>query len=118
MADITIKSGACYVMFAYDAARTIDLDTAERRIHEATQRQTIKHKKRAPSYFEYQPPPLRVSQDVEPVSFGNYAAQASIDLVVYDFGAVSVIYSVPIQGPMTKLLNLSEDLYDNEHLLS
>lgn len=118
MADLTIKSGACYIMFAYDAARTIDLDTAERRIHEATQRQTIKHKKRAPSYFEYQPPPLRVSQDVEPVSFGNYAAQASIDLVMYDFGAVSVIYSVPIQDPMTKLLNLSEDLYDNEHLRS
>lgn len=67
----TIQSGLYYVMFAYDAARSISLDSAERRIHEATQRQTIKHKKRAPSYFEYQPPPLRVSQDVEPVNLAT-----------------------------------------------
>lgn len=32
----TIQSGLYYVMFAYDAARSISLDSAERRIHEAT----------------------------------------------------------------------------------
>lgn len=115
--ELTIQSGLYYVMFAYDAARSINLDSAERRIHEATQRQTIKHKKRAPSYFEYQPPPLRVSQDVEPVNLGDYRPRASIDLVVYDFGAISVIYAVPIQGPLPNLLGLSEELYDNEYLL-
>jgi hypothetical protein len=116
--DLTIESGLYYLIFAYEAARSIDLDTAERRIQEATQRQTIKHKKRAPNYFKYEPPPLRVSQDVEPVSLGNYTAHASIDLVVYDFGAVSVTYTVPIRGSLANLLNLSEELYDNEHLLS
>jgi hypothetical protein len=116
--ELTIKNGVYYVIFAYDAARSIDLNSAERRIHEATQRQTIKHKKRAPSYFEYQPPPLRVSQDVEPITLGNYRPQASIDLVVYDFGAISVIYALPIQGPLANLLGLSEELHDNEYLLS
>jgi hypothetical protein len=41
-----------------------------------------------------------------------------VDLVLYDFGAVSVIYNIPIQGPLAALLTLSEDLYDNEMLLS
>jgi hypothetical protein len=104
-------------MFAYDAARSIDLNSAEQRIHEATQRQTIKRKKRAPSYFAYQPPPLRVSQDAEPINLGSSTAQAGIELVLYDFGAVSVIYSMPIRGCMANLLDLSEELYDNEHLL-
>jgi hypothetical protein len=116
--DLTIQSGLYYVIFAYDAARSIDLDRAERRIHEATQRQTIKHKKRAPSYFEYQPPPLRVSQDVEPISVGSYRPVASIDLVVYDFGAISVIYTLPIEGALKNLLDLSEELHDNEYLLN
>ena len=41
----------------------------------------------------------------------------TVDLVLYDFGAVSVIYSVPIQGPFAALLALSQELYDNETLV-
>jgi hypothetical protein len=114
----TIQNGTCFVTFAYDAARSINLELAERRVHEATQRQTMPHKRRAPSYFEYQPPPLRVSQDTEPVHVGRFAVRASVDLLVYDFGAVTATYSFPINGPFTDLLQLSEGLYDNETLLS
>jgi hypothetical protein len=113
-----IQNGVCFVLFAYDAARSISLDQAERRIREATQRQTIPHKRRAPSYFEYQPPPLRVNQEPEPVNVAGLAARAGIDLIVYDFGAVAVIYAFPIAGPLPDLLQLSEKLYDNEPLLA
>ncbi|HEY6363967.1 MAG TPA: hypothetical protein VI585_04160 [Candidatus Binatia bacterium] len=116
--DWVIQNGTCFVIFAYDAARSINLELAERRVHEATQRQTMPHKRRAPSYFEYQPPPLRVSQDTEPVHEGRFAARASVDLLVYDFGAVTATYSFPINGPFADLLQLSEGLYDNETLLS
>jgi hypothetical protein len=113
-----IQNGTCFVSFAYDAARSINLELAERRVHEATQRQTMPHKRRAPSYFEYQPPPLRVSQDTEPVQLSRFAARASVDLLVYDFGAVTATYSFPIDGPFADLLELNEALYDNEMLLS
>jgi hypothetical protein len=115
---LSIPKGVCYVLFAYDAARSINLDAAERRIHEATQRQTIQHKRRAPGYFEYQPPPLRLSQDIQPIKIGEFHSHRTVDLVLYDFGAVSVIYNIPIQGPLAALLTLSEDLYDNDMLLS
>jgi hypothetical protein len=75
-----IQNGTCFVIFAYDAARSINLELAERRVHEATQRQTMPHKRRAPSYFEYQPPPLRVSQDTEPVHIDKFPARSSVDL--------------------------------------
>jgi hypothetical protein len=113
-----IQNGTCFVIFAHDAARSINLELAERRVHEATQRQTMPHKRRAPSYFEYQPPPLRVSQDTEPVHVGKFPARSSVDLLLYDFGAVTVTYSFPIAGPFADLLQLSEELYDNELLLS
>ena len=35
-----IQNGTCFVTFAYDAARSINLELAERRVHEATQRQS------------------------------------------------------------------------------
>jgi hypothetical protein len=113
-----IQNGTCFVIFAHDAARSINLELAERRVHEATQRQTMPHKRRAPSYFEYQPPPLRVSQDTEPVHVGKFPARGSVDLLLYDFGAVTVTYSFAIAGPFVDLLQLSEELYDNELLLS
>ena len=118
LATSTIQKGLCYAVFAYDAARSIDIAAAERRTHEESERPTIGHKRRTPSYFEYQPPPLRLSQDAQPIVFGRFATRAGADLTIYDFGAVSVVYTVPIEGPFEDLLSLSEELYDNESLLA
>ena len=112
-----IQSGLCYASFAYDAARSIDLGEAERRIHQATERPTIAHKRRTPSSFEYQPPPVRTAHKIEPFAFGRYSTRSSVDLMIYDFGAVSITYTFMIDGPFENLLTLSEDLYDNEPLL-
>jgi hypothetical protein len=113
-----IQSGSCYVSFAYDAARLINLELADRRIHETTERPTIAHKRRTPSYFEYQPPPLRFSQDAEVLNIGKFTTRPSVDVMIHDFGAVAVIYALPIAGPLEDLLALSEELYDNETLLA
>jgi hypothetical protein len=116
--SLDIQSGACYVIFAYDAARAINLDLADRRIDEATERPTIAHKRRTPSYFEFQPPPLRVNRDGQSFRIGKFATRQSLDIMVYDFGAVAVSYALPIEGSFADLLALSEELYDNELLLA
>lgn len=112
-----IQSGLCYVSFAYDAARSVDLGKAEKRIQQTTERPTIAHKRRTPNYFEYQPAPLRTSRAIDPFAIGRFTTAASVDLMIYDFGAVSVTYALPIEGPFEDLLSLSEELYDNEALL-
>jgi hypothetical protein len=112
-----IQSGLCHVSFAYDAARSIDLGAAELRIHQATERPTIADKRRTPSYFEYQPAPIRTIRKAQPFAVGKLTTRSSIDLMIYDFGAVSVIYTLPIDGPFEDLLFLNEELYDNETLL-
>jgi hypothetical protein len=116
--SLVIETGLCYVSFAYDAARSINLGAAERRIHQTTERPTIAHKRRTPSYFEYQPPPLRTSRNIEPFTVGKFVTRSSADLMIYDFGAISVTYTLTIDGPFEDLLGLSEELYDNEGLLS
>src|SRR5205814_2260224 len=39
-----------------------------------------------------------------------------VEFVLYDFGAVSVSYAIPLQGPLTGLPALSTILYGNEQL--
>ncbi len=113
-----VRQGVCYALFAYDAGLGIDLDQAERRLSMLTQRASIPHKHRAPRYFNYRPPPLRVTHAIEPIAVGALRTAAFVDLVLYDFGAVSVTYQIPLAGPLELLVGLSEDLYDNADLLA
>jgi hypothetical protein len=116
--DLSIAKGTCYLLFAYDIARAIDLDEAERHIAAMKQREALKHRRRAPKYFEYHPPPLRVTLDADPIAIGNYCSGANVDLVLYDFGAVSVAYAIPLIGAFSGLLKLSNDLYEAVQLLA
>jgi hypothetical protein len=116
--DLHIAKGTCYLLFAYDVARAIDLDEAERHVAGMKQRQVSMYSRRAPKYVEYHPPPLRVTQDAAPMTIGNYRSGSGVDLVLYDFGAVSVAYTIPLVGPLSGLLALSHDVYEAAALLT
>src|SRR5437773_3539698 len=116
MVSPIIAQGTGYVLFAYDVAHAFDLAAAETRLASATQRQTVKQKRRAPAFFEYDPAPLRVTEPAEPLAVGAHATAPSVELVLYDFGAVSVSYAIPLEGPLTALPDLSAALYGNEPL--
>ncbi len=118
MSDMEVKKGLCYALFAYEVGLAINLDEAERRITAMKQRSRLKRTRRAPHYFEYRPAPLRVTFEMDPLTFGEFRGGASVDMVLYDFGAVSVIYHIPLEGPFPRLLDLSEALYDNPQLLA
>ncbi len=116
--DPVIKDGVAYVLFAYDVGLSIALDAAEKRVKSMTERTPIKHQRRAPKYFDFQPIPLRVTQVSTPHAVGRFATTPAVETVLYDFGAVCVTYQIPLSGPFSDLLKLSEDLYDNEVLLA
>src|SRR2546427_908457 len=84
-----IAEGTGYVLFAYDAAHAFDLAAAERRLASATQRQTVKQKRRAPAFFEYDPAPLRVTEPADSLAVGEHVTAPYVEFVLYDFGAVS-----------------------------
>ena len=113
---LTIEKGTCYLLFAYDIAQSIDLDEAAQHIVALKQRESLRHKRRAPRYFEYHPSPLRVTLDVEPMVLGESLTGSSVDMVLYDFGAVLVVYTLPLAGPFVHLQTLSNDLYEAAHL--
>jgi hypothetical protein len=117
MAPPIIARGTCYALFAYEVAHAIDLAAAERRLASATQeRQTVKQKRRAPAFFEYDPAPLRVTEPADQLAIGTHATAPYVELVLYDFGAVSVSYAISLDGSLAALPDLSTALYGNEPL--
>lgn len=112
-----IQDGRCIVVFAYDVGASIHIDEAEQRITATKERGRIKRKRPAPEYFDYHPPPLRITQELEPISLGAHHTLRTVDTVLYDFGALMVTYQIPLAGPFASLLPLSEVLYENAQLL-
>jgi len=115
---VTITKGTCFALFAYDIGLSINLTEAEQRILEGTERSHLRHKTRAPQYFEYRPAPLRLIREGSAFDISYYQVSSTVEVMVYDFGAVTITYRFPINGPFHQLLELSESLYENERLLT
>jgi hypothetical protein len=122
-ADIAI-TGACYAVFAFDIGLSVDLERAHRAIAEIAERagiperEAIRHKRRTPRYFEYRPAPLRLVQTAEPVTVAGFTSTPRAELVVWDFGAVSVTYAFPLATGLESLLPLGLSLYENQALIA
>jgi hypothetical protein len=117
-AELVIAEGTCYPLFAYEVAQAIDLDAAERRLRAGTERLTIKQRRRAPAYFEYRPAPLRVTWPADPIALAGFRSAPGVEIVLYDFGAVSVSYAIPLAGALAAVPRLSYELWGNERLVA
>src|SRR6266487_4835850 len=83
MAPPIIARGTCYALFAYEVAHAIDLAAAERRLESATQRQTVKQKRRAPAFFEYDPAPLRVTEPPASLATRGHVTGTDVEFALY-----------------------------------
>jgi hypothetical protein len=105
-------------MFVYDIGASINLEEADRRITAGTERGRLRHKARAPQYFEYRPAPLRLMQEGGTLTVGLHVSSPTVEVMVYDFGAVTITYRFALDGRFENLLELSEALYEHEQLLA
>lgn len=111
-------AGSCRFMFAYDAGFQIDLDEARKLTADATPYQIVRGRRPSPGWFGYQPAPLRLLVNIGSVAIGDYATDATVEMIVYDFGAILVTFNIPFDCPVDRLAALGLALYDNDDLQS
>ena len=112
-----LRKGRCYLMFAFELGLSVDLDAAARSIKAGVERTRFRRNRKSPKYFDYDPPPLRISQSGVQMNVGKFFTKPQAELTLFDFGACSVSYEIDIAGPIGHLIELSEVLYDNASLL-
>ncbi|MBL9000517.1 MAG: hypothetical protein JNK25_05210 [Phycisphaerae bacterium] len=108
--DLIVEKGVCTALFAFDIAYSIDLDRAERAAASAcddAQRDVLRHTRKTPSWFGYRPAPLRTVRRGTPIRVGAHETDAVVTATLYDFGAISVAYTIPITGDTATLKALS-----------
>jgi len=115
--SLRIESGTAHVWFAYDIGQQIDLDRAQERCSARAERELIKHEHREPSYLQFRPAPLHVEEPCPPVEVGGFATDGTVEATLYDFGAVSIAYRIPIDGhELDELRGLASELDENPRL--
>lgn len=109
-------AGTARMLFARDLGARIDLGLARARLTEPTAAATIGKRHSAPAWFEFDPPPLRVTTPCEPVAAGRWRSTPEVESVLHDFGAVSIGFALPFDGPLDELPELACELAASEAL--
>jgi hypothetical protein len=102
-----VRRGLVHVVSAFDVGLSIDLVRSKQQLSDLTEVASIKHKGHAPTYFQFDPPPLRMAKEIAPLEIGARRTTPSVDLTVYDFGGLSVTHTMPFSGSFEELIDLS-----------
>jgi len=102
-----VRRGLVHVVSAFDVGLSIDLARSKQQLSDLTEVANIKHKGHAPTYFQFDPPPLRMTKAIAPLEIGVRCTNPSVDLTVYDFGGLSVSHTLPFSGPFEDLIEVS-----------
>jgi hypothetical protein len=109
--------GTCHVYQAIDLGFAIDLGHAERIISEDQKiQQTFKKPRRATEAAQLQRHSLRLAQSGFPVEVGSFRSEGPVEIVLWEFGAATIGYRIPIDGRLSDLVPLSDLLWDNAEL--
>lgn len=109
-AELSVEKGFVHVVFAYDIGLGVDLARCRQHVTDLTEMAKIKHKGHAPQHFQFDPPPLRITQEIPPIEIGGRRTLPTVDVTVYDFGGVSVRYTFPFEGAFEALIAFSCEL--------
>jgi len=110
-----ILHGQCLVCFAFDIGSSTNLERCRELLGERAEwRHVTRALRRSPSYLSAVPGSLSMTRHVEPLQIGEFHTAREVTISLFDFGAVSVTLSVPIQSTLSQLAALSERLYENE----
>ncbi len=104
---LVVRRGLVHVVSAFDVGLSIDLARSKQQLSDLTEVASIRHKGHAPTYFQFDPPPLRMTKEIAPLEIAARRTNPSVDLTVYDFGGLSVSHTIPFSGAFEDLIDLS-----------
>lgn len=108
------RRGHCRVLYCFDVARAIDLVKASTKL-QAARRTEFHHKGLFPTGGVLAAP-LRLSWGAAAPEAGCGVFDPDVEVALYDFGAVAVTWTIPIDAPLEELVGLASALYENTPL--
>jgi hypothetical protein len=114
-----IERGTCYLFFAHDVGMAIDLDACARMVPTAAAPKRLDQRHPGPPLATaYRTPPLELVLARPPIQIAGRTTERDVEVLIHDFGVVSVRYRLQLTGRLDALVELSCELYDNATLVA
>ncbi len=114
-ANLHIKQGVCCAVYALDIGLYVDLAHA-RRLLAAPGTHGLEVQRDPAVTLASTPPPLFLKGRQPAIPVHEHSTLPEIQMLVTDYGGVSVSFFIPVAGPLTALRALSAFLWDDETL--
>lgn len=108
--------GSVHVFFAYDVGNAIDLARARELASTPSAAARLQHRHRAPPYFQFSDPPLRLAPQPAQLPPAKSCGAAACEFSLYDFGGVTLRYTMEFQGGLEDMVELACELSDSAPL--
>jgi len=108
--------GTCHAYFAVDLGFGVDLGRAAELVDAL--RPAFKRPRRAPEAAQLARHSLRVAQPGAAIEVGAWRTEPSFETVLWEFGAATIAYRIPVDAELRELVGLADLLWDNEALLA
>jgi hypothetical protein len=108
--------GSVHVFFAYDVGAAIDLSRARELASMPSAAARLQHRHRAPPYFQFTDPPLRLAPALCELPPARACGAAACEFSLYDFGGVTLRYAMEFDGDLEDLIALACELSDSQTL--
>lgn len=104
------QRGECVVLFAFDVGQSVDLGVAEKLFVGFERLDRLVVRGAASTEIQAVPRPLRLRRKGERVEIGGRTREAELDVWLYDFGGLSVAYTLRHEGELASWIALAAEL--------
>lgn len=109
---LRVVRGSVHVLQVFDVGASIDLERARALLQEPSEPVLLRHHRRAPAWFQFEAPPVRLEHAIEPIRVGAHRCSTTFEESLYDFGGVALRYGFAFEGPIEGLVELVCSLSD------
>lgn len=110
--------GVCHVYLATDLGFAIDVARAEHMLGRDQIAQNFRRPRLVPEPAQLQRHSFRVAQPGAQVQVGAFGTRAAVEITLWEFGAATFRYQIPVDHELPALIPLSDALWDNPQLLA
>lgn len=111
-----VAEGTCLMLYAFDVGQEVHLDRCRARLAFEASTRPLPTRRGSQSYFAYEPAPIRVSQGSLSIPVAGEKVEVSVELSIFDFGAMSVLYRFPFAGDLARMLPVAVALSEGAGL--
>jgi len=110
-----IKEGKIYVYYIFDIASEIHLEKLEKVLGKKPLESQISYTRLTPKYVRYPQPPYLINITEKTIDLDqNTKGKFKITAKIYDFGVISIRFSLQFSGTLEEMNYYSDLLVDNE----